>query len=84
VSSSVPSRSKAMALTSKTRLWMVTKVRDYLDSGSRRPRERGDPATFEQRHWIPAFAGMTPMMQSFVQSYPAFASSARILAIAAA
>jgi len=24
----------------------------------RRPREGGDPVTFVERHWIPAFAGM--------------------------
>src|SRR5439155_1149154 len=28
-------------------------------TGTRRPREGGDPATFCARHWIPAFAGMT-------------------------
>jgi hypothetical protein len=39
-----------------------------------RPRERGDPATFVARHWIPApdssirgqaFAGMTMLKESF-------------------
>jgi hypothetical protein len=25
----------------------------------RRPREGGDPAAFDERRWIPAFAGMT-------------------------
>src|SRR6266545_5617225 len=32
---------------------------DMLTAARRRPRERGDPVTFHQRHWIPACAGMT-------------------------
>ena len=39
----------------------------------RRPRAGGDPVTFVERHWIPAFAGMTahsivvPAQQLYVQ-----------------
>ena len=39
-------------------------MNDYSSSKRRRPRERGNPVTFKQRHWIPAFAGMTPIMRS--------------------
>jgi hypothetical protein len=35
----------------------------YTQNGH--PRERGDPATFVARHWIPAFAGMTMLKESF-------------------
>src|SRR5436190_14703532 len=39
--------------------WALSKCMTMRDSTWRRPREGGDPVSFDETRWIPAFAGMT-------------------------